>query len=124
MWVVWHSRCVCWKNGNLIFAKDEKAHIDEEQTETIWNAIREELKYNNVILSSEDIIERQVASDFLECIGIVELGGVSVSKPEMFIDRKKYVMAVTCREYDQIKLQLHHYGLIEDEDYVLMSDYI
>lgn len=48
------------KNGNLIFSEYERQLDNDEQRKEVWDAIRKELNYNNVILSSEEIYQGDV----------------------------------------------------------------
>ena len=49
---------------------------------------------------------------------------ITVENPMNYIDKNKYVIIVTCRQYDEIKQQLENNGLVDGVDFVLMGDYI
>ncbi|MBQ2982169.1 MAG: hypothetical protein IJD58_08645 [Lachnospiraceae bacterium] len=52
------------------------------------------------------------------------LDEIIIGKPEEYIDKNKYVIIVTCRQSGEIEQQLKSYGLVDGQDFILMSDYI
>lgn len=47
-----------------------------------------------------------------------------VKNPRDIDDWQEYFVVITCKESKDIELQLQRYGMVKDEDYILMNEYI